>query len=411
MGRIASAQGERRSGHLHGSPSVSALCPSGLETAGFAYRLGGVRSKLGFHTSVALTRGRLLPPLAVVFALWVVSGVRTSLYAALQGRDVALALAPMLPPLLYWVAAIPLIVWLSGRLPLRRGSLARAIAIHLAVAALAAALYAQITAWMLAARWVPAQPGPGPAADWGTRFQVGLFTYGFILSWCYVYEYFTSLRARELAVAQLETELARSHLRALKAQLQPHFLFNTLHAVTVLIRHDRDAAIRTVMRLSDLLRMVLRDADRQEVPLERELRFLRLYLEIEQTRFCDRLEVVWDVAPGLERAAVPPLLLQPLVENALKHGIGGRGSGGRVAIAASTTNGTLTLRVSDNGPGLHGAAHQTGTGIGLSSTRGRLENLFGPRHRFAIDEVPGGGVSAVVEIPYRQLEAAEEVHG
>jgi hypothetical protein len=344
----------------------------------------------------------------VVFALWAVSAVRTSLHAAITGDDVALALAPMLPPLVYWIAAIPLIVWLSGRLPVRRGSLARTSAAHLAVAALAAALYAQLTAWILAARWVPSQPGPGSLPDWGARFQVGLFTYGFILSWCYVYEYFTSLRARELTLARLETELARSQLRALKAQLQPHFLFNTLHAVTVLIGHDRNAAIRTVMHLSDLLRMLLLDADLQEVSLERELRFLRLYLEIEQTRFRDRLEVVWEVAPGLERAAVPPLVLQPLVENALKHGISARGSGGRLTIAASATNGTLSLRVADDGPGLRGAAERTGTGIGLSSTRGRLEKLFGPRHRLALDEAPGGGVTALVEIPYRLLKADEE---
>lgn len=334
------------------------------------------------------------------------------MHAALYGRHVAAALAPLLPPVVYWIAATPAIAWLSGRLPLRRQTLPRVITTHLLLAAMAGALYAQLLSWITAAGWVPApDAGTGPVANWGIRFQVGLFTYVFILSWCYVHEYFTSLRARELAVARLETELARSQLRALKAQLQPHFLFNTLHAVTVLIRHDRDAAIRTVMHLSDLLRMVLLDADRQEVPLERELRFVRLYLEVEQTRFRDRLEVVWDVAPGLGRAAVPPLLLQPLVENALKHGLGARASGGSVAIAASTTNGTLTLRVTDDGPGLRAGADQTGTGIGLSSIRGRLEKLFGPRHRFALEDAPGGGVSALVEIPYRPLDAVEDADG
>ncbi|HEU5042351.1 MAG TPA: histidine kinase, partial [Gemmatimonadales bacterium] len=285
----------------------------------------------------------MLPPLAAVLTLWVVSATRAGVHAALHGGNPLAALLQLFPPVVYWVAAVPLIVWLGGRLPLRRHALPRVIPAHLVLAAIAGALYAQCLTWIAAIGWVPApDPGTGPVADWGVRFQVGLFTYVFILSWCYVHEYFTSLRARELAMAHLETELARSQLRALKAQLQPHFLFNTLHAVTVLIRHDRDAAIRTVMRLSDLLRMVLLDADRQEVPLERELRFLRLYLEIEQTRFRDRLEVVWDVAPCLERVAVPPLLLQPLVENALKHGIGARGSGGRVAISASATDGTLS---------------------------------------------------------------------
>src|SRR5262245_27342651 len=352
-----------------------------------------------------LTRGHLLPPLAVVFGLWSVSAIRSGVDAALQGDDVLRALAPMLPPLLYWIAAIPFIVWLAGLLPLLRGSLGRAAVVHLVVASLAAALYAELSGWTLAARWVTPKAGTGSAADWGVRFQVGLFTYGFILSWCYVYEYFTTLRARELALARLEAELARSQLRALKAQLQPHFLFNTLHAITVLIRHDTNAAIRTVTRLSDLLRMVLLDADRQEVRLERELRFLRLYLEIEQTRFRDRLNVTWEVAPGLEDAAVPALVLQPLVENALKQGIGGRSSGGRVAIGASASSGTLTLRVTDNGPGLGRTGTRVGSGIGLASTRGRLEQLYGSAHRFSLGEAPGGGVDALVEIPYRRLEA------
>jgi hypothetical protein len=345
-----------------------------------------------------------------VLTLTLVSAIRAAVHAALTDGDFA-PLAPTVPWALYWIAATPAIVWLSTRLPLRRPALIWVIPVHLALGALAGALLAQFLSWVSAAGWVPTPAsGTWPPPNWGIRFQVGLFTYVFILSWCYVYEYFTSVRAREVAVAQLETELARSQLNALKAKLQPHFLFNTLHAVIVLIRHDSEAAIRTVMRLSDLLRMVLLDADRQEVTLERELHLVHLYLEIEQTRFRDRLEVVWDVAPGLERAAVPPLLLQPLVENALKHGIGTQGTGGRVAIAAAAHNGTLTLRVTDSGAGLRGSG-PAGGGIGLPSTRGRLERLYGRDHRFVVEEAPGGGVSALVEIPYRQLEAGEDADG
>jgi signal transduction histidine kinase len=345
-----------------------------------------------------------------VLTLTLVSATRAAVHAALNDGDYT-PLAPTVVWALYWIAGTPVIVWLSTQLPLRRPSLAWVIPAHLTLAALAGALLAQLLAWLTAIGWVPTPTGTWPPPDWGIRFQVGLYTYTFILSWCYVYEYFTSVRARELAVAQLESELTRSQLNALKGQLQPHFLFNTLHAVTVLIRRDSDAAIGTVMRLSDLLRMVLLDADRQEVTLERELRLLRVYLEIEQTRFRDRLEVVWNVAAGLERAAVPPLLLQPLVENALKHGIGARGAGGRVIIGAEATDGTLILRVTDNGPGMGRAAGPSGTGIGLASIRGRLEKLFGPAHRFGAEEAPGGGVTARVEIPYRQLATAEDAHG
>jgi signal transduction histidine kinase len=354
---------------------------------------------------LGLSRERLLPPLAAGLVLWSVMTARLLVSGApLSGVLVTL------PAVLYWMALTPVILWLSTNLPFRRGSLARSIATHIVAGTAAAALYAQLLVWIFTDLWTVTTEF-GPVAEWGIRFQFGLFSYSFLLSWGYVHEYFSRLRARDVAMARLETELAQAQLRALKAQLQPHFLFNTLHAITVLIRHDAEAATRTVMRLADLLRMTLVDADRPEVPLERELRFLRLYLEIEQTRFRDRLEVIWDVAPGLELAAVPPLLLQPLVENALKHGVQARGSAGRVVIAAAANNGTLTLRVTDNGPGLGAAADTSGSGIGLASTRGRLEKIFGSAHRFTIGDVPGGGVSAVVEIPYRRLEEAQDAHG
>jgi two-component system, LytTR family, sensor kinase len=336
--------------------------------------------------------------------LWLVLVVRLLLSSAFSGTAIVGALVATLPPVLYWAALTPAILLLSSYLPLRRGSLVRSIVLLAVGGAGAAALYAELMVWIFSGLLSGVRSQFGPLTDWGIRFQFGLFSYSFLLSWGYVHEYFTRLRARDVALARLETELAQAQLRALKSQLQPHFLFNTLHAVTVLIRHDANAAIETVMRLSDLLRMTLTDAEQAELPLERELRFVRLYLELEQTRFRDRLEVVWDVAPGLTNAAVPPLLLQPLVENAIKHGIGARGCAGRVLIGASADNGTLTLRVTDNGPGLRAAGGDgNGAGIGLASTRGRLEKLFGTAHHFSIEDVPGGGAGVTVQIPYRTL--------
>jgi two-component system LytT family sensor kinase len=352
--------------------------------------------------SAALTRDRLLPPIAAGLILWLVSLVRVGVSAAFEGGPALSAMLATVPPLLYWLSLLPLVLWLSARLPLRRGSMVRSIAAHVIAAVLAAGLYAELMVRIFTEWWTLPDPEIGPVAYRTIRFQFGLLAYSFIISWGYVHEYFTRLRARDVALARLETELAQAQLRALKSQLHPHFLFNTLHAITVLIRRDADAAIGMVMRLSDLLRMTLVDADRPEVPLERELRFLHLYLEIERTRFRDRLEVVWDVAPGLEGAAVPPLLLQPLVENALKHGIKKRASGGRVLISGAAHNGTLTLTVTDNGPGLRdGAEGRNGNGIGLASTRARLQQLYGPAHRFSVEEAPSGGVTATVEIPYR----------
>jgi len=353
-----------------------------------------------------LTRDRLLPPVIAGLVMWAIAAGRAAAGVVGKGESLGLAAILLLPPLAYWLALLPAILWLGLRFPLRRNTLMWSLPVHVAAAALAAALYAEVLVYVMN-RFVPQPPaGVGPIADWGVRFQFGLLAYSFILSWGYVHEYFTALREREVAVTRLEAELARAQLRALKAQLQPHFLFNTLHAITVLIRHDTAAAGRMVMQLSDLLRMTLIDSDRQEATLEQELRFLRLYLEIEQTRFRDRLEVRWEIAPGLEDAAVPTLLFQPLVENALKHGLATRAAGGRVVIGASRADGVLTLRVADNGSGPRSHDGAAGSGIGIASARGRLELLYGPEHHFTFEPNQEGGVSVTVAIPYRRLEEA-----
>ena len=327
---------------------------------------------------------------------------------ARRGESWLPALLITLPPLVYWLALAPVILWLGSRVSPRRSALATVVLVHAAAAAAVSALYAELMIHVIP------QLTPGSLAvavnqssSWAIRFQIGLFSYSFLLSWGWVHEYFTAVRERDVRVARLETELAQAQLRALKAQLQPHFLFNTLHAVTVLIRRDPEAAGRMVMRLSDLLRMTLVDAERQETTLERELTFVRLYLEIEQTRFRERLQVGWEVGAGLEQAAVPTLLLQPLVENALRHGVEARAGVGRVTIAVGRDDGLLVLRVSDNGPG-PGPAAGEGRGIGLASTRGRLERLYGEAHRFAIAAADAGGTSVMVGIPFRRLEGRQD---
>ena len=351
-----------------------------------------------------LTRDRLLPPIVAGLVMWGIAAGRLVGEAAAHRGSLGVVAALLLPPLLYWLLLLPGVLWLGVRFPLRRGALLLALPVHVAAAALSAALYAGLMVRLMDVLVGSAAPWAGSVADWSVRFQFGLLAYSFILSWGYVHEYFTALREREVAVTRLQAELAQAQLRALKAQLQPHFLFNTLHAVTVLIRHDAEAAGRMVVQLSDMLRMTLMDSERQETTLERELRFLRLYLEIERTRFRDRLEVRWDVAPGLDQAAVPTLLLQPLVENALRHGLGPRATPGRVEIAARRDEDTLTLRVTDDGVGLGGNGDSSGTGIGIPSTRARLAGLYGSRHSFTLEEREAGGVRVTVRIPYRHLE-------
>lgn len=354
-----------------------------------------------------LTRDHVIPVIQVGLVMWVLSVLNTGIGASRRGADVITVLGTTLPPLIYWLAALPGVLWLGQRYPLRRGGIAKALAVHALAAGVISAAFSAMSMWLITEVFPPGTHGlladASPVATRAVKFQIGLFAYAFLLAWGQVRESAIRLRERELTATRLQAELAQAQLHALKAQLQPHFLFNTLHAITVLVRRDPDAATRTVTQLSDLLRMILADADQQEMTLERELQLLRLYLEIEQTRFRERLQVRWEIAPGLERATVPTLLLQPLVENAIKHGVEARASGGRVLIAAARDDGRLLLRVTDDGPGMHGQApSRPGVGIGLTSTRRRLEALYGTHQTFTLT-TGATGTSALIVLPYRDL--------
>jgi LytS/YehU family sensor histidine kinase len=207
-------------------------------------------------------------------------------------------------------------------------------------------------------------------------------------------------------------QLTRSHLQALKSHLQPHFLFNTMHSISALMLTDVAAADKMMSRLSDLLRMSLESSGIQITSLNRELEFVAGYLEIEKVRFGERLSIVLDIAAETLDAQVPSLLLQPLVENAIRHGISRLSSGGTVRIVASRDGRDLYLRVRDNGPGLVSVVGTPrGTGFGLRTTRERLQTLYGNQHSFEIHDVPSGGVEVSVRIPFRiepQLSMDEE---
>lgn len=214
--------------------------------------------------------------------------------------------------------------------------------------------------------------------------------------------YYRRFRGRELRTLQLETQLTKAHLQALKSQLQPHFLFNTLHSISALMLTDVPAADKMMTRLSDLLRMSLEDNETQVTTLSRELEFVNGYLGIETIRFADRLNIVLEIAPDTLDAEVPHLLLQPLVENAVRHGISRLSSGGEIRIAASHDECDLHLRVRDNGPGLgKGHSSHPKMGVGLKATRERLETLFGDAQSIEVREPTEGGVEACVRIPFR----------
>jgi two-component system, LytTR family, sensor kinase len=222
----------------------------------------------------------------------------------------------------------------------------------------------------------------------------------------YGFEYMRRARERELRMAHLQSQLARAQLQALKMELHPHFLFNTLNSISALMHRNVEAAERMLRRLQDVFRLTLEKSAAHEVPLEEELKILEPYLEIEQTRFGDRLVVDWQVDEATLEAAVPQLILQPLVENAIKHGVAPRSSPGRIRISALRLGDDLQLVVEDNGTGFPAAVpvSRNGSGVGLMNTRLRLEKLYDGRHGLELTTGRLGGACVRIRIPFRPVQ-------
>jgi len=199
---------------------------------------------------------------------------------------------------------------------------------------------------------------------------------------------------------QLEAELSRAELQALRAQLQPHFLFNTLNSISVLVEDDPKGANTMLLHLSDILRVMMHRTGTPEVSLREELELIRSYLEIEQVRFGSRLTVRFESDPEANEARVPSLLLQPLVENAVRHGIAPRSVPGLIEISTQRNNGNVRIVVRDNGGGMP-ADQSKSNGVGLRNTRARLELLYGKNHQFVLQNLSTGGLESLIEIPYR----------
>ncbi|PYP42004.1 MAG: histidine kinase [Gemmatimonadetes bacterium] len=232
----------------------------------------------------------------------------------------------------------------------------------------------------------------------------GLVAYGAILGMLVAVGTSRRVRQEQLATAALGTQLAEARLQALRTQLNPHFLFNAMNSIAMLVRkRQNDAAVTMIAGLSDLLRYFLEERPPQEVRLRDELAFLERYLAVESVRFQDRLQVRIAADAGILDAWVPNLVLQPLVENALKHGIARRVSAGRLAIEAEATATTLTLRVEDDGPGpaARASAADNGAGVGLRNVRARLEQLYGAEQTLDLSPGPSGGARATITLPYR----------
>ena len=358
----------------------------------------------------------------VIVAVWTAWGLflsaQVAVYARLGGKPMPLLMALRLnmPGALIWAVFTPAAIWLGRRFPpFESPGWRRGVAVNFLAAAVA--VFLEVLVVLVNQRWVRGpMPGDAPLLVAGLRSFVWWFPsdgplYWAILAIDYGVRHQRRLRERELRASQLEAQLAAARLEALKMQLQPHFLFNALHTIGQLIRTGQGAlAVRVVGGLGDLLRMVLDGAGTQEVPLKQELEFLRNYLDIEQIRFGDRLKVVMDAAPDTFDARVPHLILQPLVENAIRHGIAPRTTPSRLLISARRINGDLQLMVRDDGAGLPSPLGPTETrGVGLANTSARLRQQYGDEASFDVVNAEDGGVIAHIVVPFRL--AAADWHG
>jgi two-component system LytT family sensor kinase len=309
----------------------------------------------------------------------------------------------------YWLAwwiLLPAVFWWCRRL---RGARWSVRAPALLLGALAALMLAPLLAQLLhmlqiglrlcAGDCEPAfAPFSGPWFGSAIRAAgVNLPVYaGCVLAW-HAASYYREARDRQMRAVELEGLLHQSQLEALRSQLNPHFLFNALHSMAELVHANPRLAEQLIVRLGELLRQVLQSSNRQEVPLAEELEFIRGYVEIEQMRLGERLRVIWDVDGAPAQARVPSLVLQPLVENAIQHGIAAGTGAGTLSIAARREGDSLQLEVRDAGPGLARATPERSQGIGLANTRARLQRLYGERQAFEI--LPGEGMTVRLRIP------------
>jgi two-component system, LytTR family, sensor kinase len=349
----------------------------------------------------------------IIFGVWTMVGLfMTSQDYLRHSRnnrpvDVFTLLFLMELPFAYlWALLTPMLLRLARRFRIERGRVLRNSLIHVF-----ASLFLSVMTMVgisTASTFLFVEPAArrftltGLLVSIYNYFDYYILIYWLILMISHAFDYYSRYREGELRASQLQAQLAQAELQALKMQLHPHFLFNTLHSISALQLKDIAAANRMIARLGDFLRLTLDNSGAQEVSLQKELEFLKCYLEIERIRFQDRLTVNMEVEPQTLDARVPNLILQPIVENAIKHGISPRAAPGRIDIRVRRENGLLRVQVEDNGRGIGAnprGANIIKEGVGLSNTRARLEQLYGAGYRFDLQNVTEGGLRVTLEIP------------
>ena len=312
-----------------------------------------------------------------------------------------------------WALGTSLVLWAAARLPIERSNWIRSALLHIPISIV---LSVVLTALARVIIWVVLGYRMGRQLTFQStvNFVIGNFTEGIgiyllIALMSYAYSYYQRYREGQVRTLQLEAQLSHAQLQALKMQLHPHFLFNTLHSISALLSKDVEAARKMITRLGDFLRLTLENSGSQEVTLQQEMEFLSCYLEIERIRFQNRLVTRIDLGDQTLDARVPNLILQPIVENAIRHGIAPRSTPGSIDISAKQLDGRLHIQVRDNGPGLpehRTSQNQFKKGLGLANTETRLQRLYGADHHFDLSNDPAGGLIVTLEIPFHTDGAA-----
>ena len=302
-----------------------------------------------------------------------------------------------------WALVTPLILWLARRFRIDRTHWVRKLALHFLFSLL-------LVSVLISLHFVVYMVLAGRASSITPLRMLGyvypnldrwLLLYWLILFMSHAVNYYNSFRKGELKASQLRTQLVQSQLEALKMQVQPHFLFNTLHSISALLSKDTEGARKMITRLGDFLRLTLENSGSMEVTLQQEIEFLNGYLEIERIRFQDRLTTDIQIDPAVLDARVPNLILQPIVENAMRHAVV-NSHAGHVEITAAPQNGAVHIEVKDNGPGLQvdrTLETRRGKGLGLANTKARLVGLYGTAARFEMTNRPSGGLTVAIDIP------------
>jgi two-component system, LytTR family, sensor kinase len=363
-------------------------------------------------SAVPLMPGRQLTAWLLVLTGWTVVGVGYFLSSAFAPPEGGQPAPGWLRLLLFsvgtawiWAALTPPVLWLTRNATLAPGNRARSAGVYV-LTGIGFFVASGVLEWILGLATGMVTAGQ----FWPTLLfeclATRLLAYLAIVTLGQTAYYFALYRTRQRHTSELEARLARTHLQVLKMQLQPHFLFNTLNAVAELVHTEPDAADLMITRLGRLLRLSLDNAGHQVVPLRQEIDFLRVYLDIEQVRFQDRLQIVWDVAPETLEAAVPTLLWQPVLENAIRHGVTPLAGRGCIVIASRREGDDLVLEIRDNGTGLPAGAAPP-EGVGLRNIRERVYQLYGSRAVFSLAPAPGGGAVATLRLPFTPCEGPQ----